>query len=62
MKIGFTEDDWTYIYYTLLDIIAALGGILTSAGAIVGATAIIWAFQWSYNLSMMIKRKAEKNI
>jgi len=62
LKINFTETVWTYIYYTFMDIIALLGGLSTSAGGIIASVAIIWAHQWSYNLSMMIKRKAQKNI
>jgi len=62
LKITFTETVFTYIYYTFLDIIAGLGGLSTSAGGVFGSIAIIWAYQWSWKLSMMIKRKAQKNI
>jgi len=45
-----------------MDVIAALGGLLTSLGSIFASVAIIWAYQWSWKLSMMIKRRAQKNI
>jgi len=58
LKIGFTEDKFTYTYYWFEDIIAALGGLFTSAAGLVGAVGLVWAWHASYKLSMLMRRKA----
>jgi len=62
MKVGFTETQYVYQYVTVEDIFAALGGLFTSASGLLAVFGILYAYNSSYKLSMMVKRKAQMAI
>lgn len=62
LKLGFTESKLTYTYYFFEDILAQLGGLFVAAMFVLMFFALAWAWHLSAKLSMMMKRKAMKNI